>query len=216
MRTIEEIYESYNLLPNLREHQLRVAAVAQQIGNAMTSAVDTKGIVRTCLVHDMGNIIKFDLTFYPDFVEPLGLEYWQGVKGSFINTYGSDEHMATSAICREVGLTEKEIEYLSTIGFTRSTTARNSGSFEQMICCYADQRVGPRGVLSLDERLRDGRKRYEGREDKKLVLEQYDEFVESLYAIEQKIFVQSTIRPEDVSDSSVVPIISALRGFQFE
>ncbi len=64
MRKISEIYEEYKIMPNLREHQLRVAAVAAQICDNFNKPLNKKEIITACLLHDMGNIIKFKLELF--------------------------------------------------------------------------------------------------------------------------------------------------------
>ncbi len=190
-------------MPTLQQHQLRVAAVARMIYDSLSIPLDKEGVVNICLFHDMGNIIKFDLSYFPDFIKPEGLDYWQNVKNQFVEKYGKNEHIATEAICRELGLCESQLTYLNTIGFTRAKQALESESLEQMICCYADQRVGPHGMLSIEERLEDGRKRYANRKDHIVTLEQFDECATALKQIEEKIFNISSIKPEDITDEKI-------------
>ena len=198
-------------MPTLQQHQLRVAAVAKQICDAIEEPLDKEGVVDVCLVHDMGNIIKFDLTYFPDFVQPEGLEYWQGVKHEYIQKYGPEEHVATEMICKEIGLSDTQTEYLEAVGFSRVKKALVSDSLEKKICCYADQRVGPRGVLSVQERLIDGRKRYEGRKDKAMLSDQFEELAAALQALEQEIFSHTSIVPTGITDVSIAPIIESLK-----
>jgi 5'-deoxynucleotidase YfbR-like HD superfamily hydrolase len=56
---------------NLQLHQLRVAAVGQIICESIPDFDETEEVVTTCLLHDMGNIIKFDLNYFPEFLEPV-------------------------------------------------------------------------------------------------------------------------------------------------
>jgi 5'-deoxynucleotidase YfbR-like HD superfamily hydrolase len=211
MKNILDIYSQYKIMPTLQKHQLRVAAAAKQICDAIVGPIDKEGVVDVCLAHDMGNIIKFDLTYFPDFVQPEGLEYWQVVKDEYIQKYGSEEHVATEMICKEIGLSDIQTEYLEAIGFSRVKKALASDSLEKKICCYADQRVGPRGVLTVQERLIEGRKRYEGRKDKAMVSEQFEELAEALQKLEQEIFSHTSITPSDISDQSIAPIIKSFK-----
>lgn len=211
MKNILGIYSKYKIMPTLQQHQLRVAAVAKQICDAIAEPLDKEGVVDVCLVHDMGNIIKFDLTYFPDFVQPEGLEYWQAVKAEYIQKYGSEEHVATEMICEELGLSETERTYLALTGFSRIIKALNTGSLEQKICCYCDQRVGPRGVLTVQERLIEGRKRYEGRKDKAMVSEQFEELADALRKLEQEIFSHTTIAPSDITDESIAHIMESFK-----
>ena len=77
--TIWEAYEAYRIMPNLRLHQLRVAAVARELAQALHADVEL--VTRAALLHDMGNIMKSDLTqFPPEFYGDEGLAYWEEVK----------------------------------------------------------------------------------------------------------------------------------------
>ena len=80
MRTPREIYAEFKIMPNLQLHQLRVAAVGKLISEHFTVPVNVRDVVLACLFHDMGNILKFDLTQFPEFREPQGILYWEEVK----------------------------------------------------------------------------------------------------------------------------------------
>ena len=81
-------------MPNLREHQLRVASVAAQICDNFFEPLNKKDIVTACLLHDMGNIIKFNLNYFPELIKPEGIEYWQKVQNEYKKKYGNDESIA--------------------------------------------------------------------------------------------------------------------------
>src|SRR3989344_7719535 len=100
------------IMPSLQLHMFRVTSVAQIICESLgenvilvseahpesgswTSQDDAKNnILSACLLHDMGNILKFNLDLFPEFLQPEGKEYWQKVKDSFEKKYGKDEHEA--------------------------------------------------------------------------------------------------------------------------
>ena len=211
MKDALEIYFRYQIMPALQRHQLRVAGVARQICDSVSHELDTDGVVSVCLLHDMGNIIKFDLSYFPEFVKPEGLEHWQKVKDGFVEKYGSDEHVATEKICREIGLSETEMGYLSAVGFSRASENVTSDSLERKICCYSDMRVGPHGVLSIEERLADGRKRYAGKKHT-IASERFEEMAAAVRELERQIFLAASIRPEDVTDASVDKIVASLEA----
>lgn len=203
-------------MPNLRQHQLRVAATAKIICDSLsvagdqTKTLDIDKVVEACLFHDMGNIIKFHLDYFPEFLEPEGLGYWEKVKSDFIKKYGNDEHVATEIICREIGLSESQLGWVNSIGFTRSIDALRSGELARMICCYADQRVGPHGILSLKERQDDGRKRYMNRKDKTISEKVFESYVTTLNEIEREIFKHSSLKPEDITHEKVEIVVARL------
>lgn len=201
-------------MPTLQEHQLRVAAVAKKICDSIPNAVHTDSVIAACLLHDMGNIIKFDLSYFPQFLEPEGFEYWQSVKDDYIAKYGPEEHAATEAICREIGLSETIMSCVVSTGFSKVKRVLDNDSIEKKICCYADQRVGPHGVLSIDERLIDGRKRYANTKRSTLNSEQFESIATALKELEAQIFSKSTITPELITNDSIKNIISELKNFE--
>ena len=213
MKNILKIYSKYKIMPSLGEHQLRVAAVAKQICDSISKSLDVNGVVNVCLVHDMGNIIKSDLMYFPDFLEPEGLEYWQTIKDTFIEKYGANEHIATEIIAKEIGLSDIKLKYLSTIGFSKIKLVLKKGTIEQKICCYADQRVGPYGVLSIEKRIKEGKKRYTGIKNNNMAItiEKYENLVLSLKELEKQVFSHSSILPRNINDESIKSIILELK-----
>ena len=61
---ILEIYNKYHLPENLQMHMLRVAACSNLIiDNWNGLDIDKQAIIRVCLLHDMGNMVKYQRTF---------------------------------------------------------------------------------------------------------------------------------------------------------
>lgn len=200
-------------MPTLQLHQLRVAAVGQILCDSIPDFKDTKEVVTTCLLHDMGNIIKFDLNYFPEFLKPEGLEYWQKVKDEYIQKYGNDEHHATQDIIAELVGSGKIREYADQVGFSKLQETKDETSLAKKICAYSDMRVGPHGVILIEERVTDGRKRYEGRKDKTVGSDKYEVLVNALKEVEKQIFGTVTIKPEDITDELVNEKIAELRSF---
>jgi hypothetical protein len=210
MRKVSDIYAEYKIMPALQQHQLRVAAVAAMICDSVPS-VDKDIVVTACLFHDMGNIIKSDLAYFPEFIQPEGLGYWEKVKQEYIQKYGADENVSTGEIAREIRLPEKAIQCIDAIGFPKLLERVDDPSVEKKICCYADQRVGPYGVLTIQGRLEEGRKRYAGRPDKINSPISFETLALALTEIERQIFIQSSIQPKDITDQTIEPYIATLR-----
>ena len=203
MPTIKQIYSDYQIMQNLQDHQLRVASVAKIIAENSITPLNTDNIVKACLLHDMGNIIKFELGRFPESVEDRGLKYWQEVQENYVKKYGDSEHLATEKIAEELGVS-KEISFLvDQIGFSKSKQNLDSDSFEQKICSYSDMRVGPHSVLTLQGRLDDLKARYANRPKRRSSSESSETLMESLKLIEKQIFENSKIKPEDINDESI-------------
>jgi len=218
MRTAHELYDAYRIMPALQNHQLRVAAVGKFIAERSEKPVDEESIILAGLFHDMGNIIKFDLSYYPELLEPKGLEYWQGVKEDFTARYGKDHHKANTAIAREIALPESVVAIIDMIGFSNVPKIVASGSPELKIVEYADSRVGPFGVLPLEERLADGRKRYLNRSKDSAYgiaapKEEFERLMDAERELERQVIESSMIQSEDISDVAVAPLIEQLRKY---
>lgn len=214
--TAQEIYEKYKIMPTLQLHQLRVAAVGQVLCNAIFEFEDEEEVIATCLLHDMGNIIKFDLNYFPEFLKPEGLEYWQKIKDEYIQKYGNEEHRATQTIVAEITHSETIFKCVNQIGFSKLQETEKDESFVKKICAYADMRVGPHGVIPIEERLADGRKRYEGRKDKAVGSDKFEILAHALKGVERQIFEVATIKPDDITDELVNIRIEELRSFKIK
>lgn len=218
MRNILEIYEHYKIMPNLSLHQLRVASVIYLICKNSTLEVDENIAIQSGLLHDMGNIVKFDLNYFPEFLEPEGLEYWQNVQKEYFEKYGNDEHQATQKILKELGIDKRVIEIDSNMIFGNLCIDKDSNDWELKLLHYADMRVGPFGIMSYEDRMEDARKRYEKKLDDEMTREK--DRREILLAcgkdIERQIFEYCSIKPEDINDTSIAPIIEELKGFMIK
>ncbi len=218
MRNILEIYEQYKIMPNLAMHQLRVASVIYLICKNSTLKIDENIAIQSGLLHDMGNIVKFDLNYYPELNEPLGLEYWQKVQEEFKEKYGNDEHEVTQKILEELGINKRVIEIDSNMIFGNLCIDKDSNDWELKLLHYADMRVGPFGVLSYEDRMEDARKRYINVPEDEMTREKNRR--EILLAcgkdIEIQIFEHCKIKPEDINDESIASIIEELKGFMIK
>lgn len=64
---IMDIYNKYHLPENLQIHMLRVAACSNLIIDYWNGPyIDKQAIIRVCLLHDMGNMVKIPEDFSTD------------------------------------------------------------------------------------------------------------------------------------------------------
>ena len=214
--SVGNIYKKYKISKNLQAHMLRVAAVAQMICDNLTEeVVNKKDLIVACLLHDMGNVVKFNLNYFPEFNEPEGLEYWQNVQNEFCGKYGIKDHEATVKIMEEIGIKQHIVSVVGGMNFLHFCKFRDGDDFTSKILNYADNRVSPFGVVSYDERMEEARNRYEHRPDFSVGSER-DKLYSCGKDIEQQIFSKCKIKPEDITDESVAPIISSLQDFVIE
>ncbi len=215
---ITQIYTKYKIMPSLQLHMLRVAGVAQVICENFQNPklINAENIVIACLLHDMGNIIKFDLNLFPQFLEPNGFNYWKNVQDQFIDKYGTDEHIANYAIAKELGVSEQILKLVQSVGFSNSESNYYSDDFNCKISAYADFRVAPLGVDLLKNRLEDGRQRfkinkmhtYDPKKDK------FEELVKFIEQIEAQIFEKCALEPAQITETLVLTKLDELKKLQ--
>lgn len=207
----EMIYKKYKIYPRLQEHMLRVAAVATLICDNLNESVEKEEIVLAALFHDMGNIIKArNVNYFGDF-DAEEEKYWERVKREFIEKYGKDEHHATVEIMKEIGLSDRVVSLADQNRFSLICKHKESNDWEEKILHYADGRVSPYGVVSYAERMgeADGRYKPKTEEEEKRTRE----LVNCGLEIEKQIFEKCSIKPEDITEESVRPLVQELRSF---
>ena len=211
-KTISDIYAEYRVMPNLQLHMLRVASVASLIADNYTEPLDKNTLIASCLLHDVGNMVRLQLEVFPEFNEPQGIEYWREVKNDYIERYGKDDHLANIKILREIGLSEEIIEIAG--GNTPKLVCKFAKEDNLLLKVefYADARVSPHGVLSYEDRQAESTKRYANVEGSLPALER-KQMVDCGKDIEIEIFAKCRIKPEDINDESIKTIMEELRHF---
>ena len=212
IRSIHQIYDRFKILPNLRLHMIRTAAVAELIcDNWKGPKINKADVVAVCLIHDIGNIgkIDFDNDLNPDLMgdEITRLGYWRKVREEIISKYGMDDHKATMRMCGELGINKRVKFLLDNKMFIRNDFTFESDDWELKICAYADQRVGPFGVISLKARFEDAKERYSNKQEHSLVHPKVESFVDCAFKIEKQILSNLSIIAGDMDDESVKPYL---------
>lgn len=216
MKTVGEIYKEYKILPNLQEHQFRVASVARLIGEQHKEKINLDKLIKAALLHDMGNIIKFDLEkpIVP-WKDDEEKNYWLEIQNKFRNKYGHDEHKATVTIAQEIGLNDEVVELVSSLNFSKACLYKEGSDYEKKILLYADCRVSPKGVTGLKERLEDFKNRYTGRKDYFEAVSDMDRmgYISCIEGIESELFSNLDIKPEDIMDETIDRYMKELENY---
>jgi hypothetical protein len=124
--------------------------------------------------------------------------------------YGPNEHEATLKIVKELGMSDRIYELVDIFSFSKAKENFESGDIERMICAYSDMRVAPDGVVSLADRLADGRKRFKVNKQRYDREELFTEMAGYLGKIETQLFSQSDMPPEKITNESVKPLLEQL------
>ena len=206
---IIEIYKKYHLPENLQMHMLRVAACSNLIiDNWKGKEIDKKSIIRVCLLHDMGNMVKISENFSKD-------EEFIRIRKKYFEKYGTNDHEINLEIGKKEGLTEKEIIILDGKRSRKNEETLKSDSYERKICAYCDQRVAPNGVVGIRERLEDAKVRYK---NKPLSVwsneEKANHLIECSLGIEKQIMEYCKLNPEDINDDSIKAYIEKLKNYE--
>lgn len=214
---VREIYGKYQIPPWLQLHQVRVAAVGKMVAEAQVEPVDVALVVGTCLLHDIGAIVKFD--FSPEgqtrvlgLCPPEEMPHWRAVQSSMRERYGEIEKTATAAILHELGL-GRECAVYDRTGFKSMHTLLEEKQLPSLLVQYADMRVGPFGVLPLRERFEDSRVRYAHASGADWY-EKLDRYEQEAGEVERYLLRDTSLQPADISDASVAPLVHELWDYE--
>lgn len=179
---IADLYEKYNLMPQLREHQLRVGGIVKLLSNDHDSIV-------TALVHDMGNMAKFTNLD----------EYWSREQEIFWSKYGRDAHEATFTILKEAGL-DRFSKYLIEEGRAYDRSDLDIEFFESLsnpalLTLYGDLRVSITGVTSMAERIADLEKRYGGARPESSWADLFEKYIENKFKYPLTSITEASVTP---------------------
>ena len=205
---IIDIYNKYHLPENLQMHMLRVAACSNLIiDNWKGIEIDKDAIIRVCLLHDMGNMVKIpeDFSNDKDFIT---------IRKKYFEKYGTNDHEINLEIGKTEGLSDKEITILDGKRSRKNEQTLNSDSYEIKICAYCDQRVAPNGVVDLNARLEDAKVRYK---NKPLSAwsneEKANHLIDCALGIEKQVMEKCSISPTDINDENIEKYIIKLREY---
>jgi len=155
--TLNTIYIKFQIPPNLQRHMQEVAAVCFLIlNNWIGEMVDQQLTIRSALLHDLGNIVKFKRPFMGELEDEA--ERWQAVQDDLISRYGADAKSATHQMVAEVGL-ENSIG-LVLHDMDRLLDGNNDVMPEAEIVEFADLCVSPEGIVGYHRRKQDLIDRY--------------------------------------------------------
>ncbi len=175
-KALTEIYQLYNVPPNLAEHMLLVAALGKYVVESwIEPSIDKEIVINTLLLHDIGNLVKFDLdtdwseqmmtkSKYLSNQENHTLQYWQKKQQEMISQYGPNADQANETIIKKIINDPKVSQLLENHSFTTLGDCLQSDDWEKKLVFYCDLRVEPQGLTSVEERIEDLRDRYRHRD----------------------------------------------------
>lgn len=201
---IDSIYDSFNVIGNLRLHMRTVAAVGYLVMDCWKETsvrLNRDDIAAALLLHDLGNIVKFNFnnrSLWKGLKDEEILQ-WQTVRDDVVARYGSaDDHMVTNRMAGEINPGSRVLYLVSTMLMEKAEEIIDSSDFDLKVCAYADQRVAPWGIATLKERFSDLTVRYvtasPGYFEGRLQLAEH---------LESEVLANTVLRPEDINSGSV-------------
>jgi hypothetical protein len=158
----KEIYQEFNIPSNLSDHMLGVAGVVIFLQEHWKGPeVNWDVLKKSALLHDLGNIVKFDLENYPELLgkELKNIEHWRRIKTDAIRKYGSDDHEVTRKMLDWLGVEELVKKTILNKSFGNAVQVSSGNDWYSKILLYADLRMLPKGLATLAERIEDVKKR---------------------------------------------------------
>ncbi len=212
---ILDVYEKYEITPLLQLHQLRAASVGEYITKHWNKKkeIDKDAVIQTLLLHDMGNIIKFDLTNTSKLLgdEMKNIGHWRNIQKKFIEKYGTNEHEATYEIGKEIGVNKTVENLLSQLKSTQNAAEGND--FNLKICFYSDLRSAPFGVVNVNKRFDDLIERYKGRDHPIADLERTENNRKYTHYIENQLQKFVSFDLESISGEKIAKNMEDLKTY---
>jgi hypothetical protein len=192
--TIQEIYEKYSTPANLREHMLRVASLSKIILENWTGELpNSKAVIIACALHDIAKPVNFDIEKQIEFgVSPTDIYSLENLQHFIKKTYGTNEHAASIGMAGDVGADKETLGILRNIEWSLIPDITRRDHFGALISIYCDMRIGPFGILSITERLKNLEERRES-EDWEIYFKLGEE-------LEQKIKENTSIDLQSLTD----------------
>lgn len=154
--TIQDIYNHYTILPSLQQHMLRVGAFTISILNSIRKSnisINEQSCISTALLHDLWNIVKFDMSLYPQLFEPKWLAYWTKRKNETLETYWFPADMATLAMIDSLNLQPWTKQLVNTFLHNHFHNALHDWlPLEVLIIHFADMNIWKEGYLHRRQR----------------------------------------------------------------
>jgi hypothetical protein len=163
--TTAEIYAKYQLPEILQKHLYRVTSLmAVVLDHWCGPELNQPLLIQTMLLHDLGNLVKFDLSDEAPFhlMSARERSFYQELQAQWHLKYGKDADSATCQLIRELGLKNAEAIIQLIQGHQADKLAETAAGedWPQKLVDYTDFRVGPQGLVSLTQRFSDLTARY--------------------------------------------------------
>lgn len=218
---LQQIYSKYKNPTPLKLHSYRVAGIALELNETLKIGnTEFYNLLTACLLHDLGNIVKFDFSIDQSLYCPEGVSYYKKAKDDFVAKYSIDDKNCTLLIIEEIFSEFRKpnlyfngrkfpISYDHVVSLIKKTSFKNAKNIYEsddllmQILLYSDMRVDINGVSSLEQRVNNGLIRYLLRKPNKLDALKFNEARCNLVFIEDRLSELSGIYLKEISEDTV-------------
>lgn len=194
---IEQYYQKFKVPLHIQAHMKKVAYVTKVICEAFQQSniqVNEKVVYKAALLHDVLKVCDIR-EFDPQKVDPEAdqdtIKIWMSLREEYGNI-GHEEAMY------DVLIKDNQTSIARPVKMHGFKSVFTLSSWEEKILFYADKRVKHDTIVSLSERLKDGRERYP---QPKAELGKIEKTEKAIYQLEKDIFEHIDIAPEDIKEN---------------
>ncbi len=223
-----KIYQQYGVPPNLAKHMITVAALGEIIFSHWTGVkIDQKRLVTILLLHDIGNLVKFELDsessneMLQNSLPSLSqlkkpFEYWLKKQKQMIDKYTKNADLANLTIIKELGFSSDITDLMNDHSFESLENHLELPRWEKKLIFYCDLRVTPHGLASINARIQDLRERYHHRDQNWTDKKTFHKWLGSSLKLEKQIDQHTNISLNQIQPSDLTPIINNLVEYTIE
>ena len=200
---VEDVYERYQVMPTLAVHMLSVGAVGSILTKSITETGFPKNeIISACLLHDMGNIVKFDLDSIPKGLHIPDVDYWKEVQKKIRTRYGMDEHEVTYKMSRDIRVSDVTLDAITNSGTANAARVLEEKNIAAMFVTYCDYHVMPTAITDPKSRLKDilyrykNTPKYDGYKRDGMNVLNIADYLENHYSIAKESLDEESVRQE--------------------
>ncbi len=206
--TFNDFCIEYTILPNLKKHLLDVAAITYLISNnwiGNETPFLTPEAIKAALLHDVGNMAKSKTSSVSEYlhVSPEELKIWQAKLEQFHQKYGTDDHKVTDMLLNKLNVDTKIREAIQKKSFGNIITNYKGEDWLVKLISYADLRINPEGIVSVQERLdyiKDRYPKYSERVD-------FNEMCKAALNLEKKIQHLTSLDLNSINEDALDSVI---------
>lgn len=203
IENINTIYNRFKVPRDLQRHMKLVAAVTAQLCTQAQEDVDKDLLVACALLHDIGNIVKFSFDPRLNIKNVESEEELKQTQIEIKEKYGANDHEATMNMVKELSANKEIITILDEANWLEVPHLIEKSNLQPMILAYADYRVAPAGVVSVEDRIKDVQERYSLKLKDKFDVDLFTRSAQAYRLLEKKIFEKMSGSPQDITDESI-------------